>query len=185
MIDVEKLKKLHEFATKGDLSTAERHVAEEHIECPVCQGDGEVLSSDYCNIDGKALGVQFYGIGKEFGAHEALWSFLRNSVPAILAMAEERDRLRHRLELREPDWPESADGVACRDDTIALLDERVARFTAENARLREALERIADHNKVRDWTATSDNPETHWVTRDGFYAVIARAALTTAQENAA
>jgi hypothetical protein len=94
MFEAERLKKLHEFATKGDLSTAERYTEHEHIECPVCQGDGEVLASDYCNIDGKALGVQFYGIGNEFGAHEALWSYLVHSVPAILAMAEERERMR-------------------------------------------------------------------------------------------
>jgi len=94
MFEAERLKKLHEFATKGDLSTAERYTEHEHIECPVCQGDGEVLASDYCNIDGKALGVQFYGIGNEFGAHEALWSYLVHSVPAILAMAEREKRKR-------------------------------------------------------------------------------------------
>lgn len=98
---VAKLKALDSAATAGDLSTAERHIAEEHIECPVCQGEGEVLAADYCNIDGKALGVQFYGIGGEFGAHEALWTFLRNSVPEIIAMAEDAARLRARCEARQ------------------------------------------------------------------------------------
>lgn len=50
---------------------------------------------------------------------------------------------------------------------------------AENEQLREALESIADRDKVREWTATADNPETHWVVRDGAYAVIARAALAS------
>jgi hypothetical protein len=88
-LNAERLRALDEAATVGDLSTAERQAAEEIIECPICQGHGEVLAADYCNIDGKALGVQFYGIGSEFGAHEALWSYLRNAVPAILAMAED------------------------------------------------------------------------------------------------
>ncbi|MEQ9887628.1 hypothetical protein ABRP55_13870 [Pectobacterium zantedeschiae] len=36
------------------------------FECPVCCGEGSVdAENDYCNIDGAALGVQFYGIGEE------------------------------------------------------------------------------------------------------------------------
>ena len=56
--------------------------------------------------------------------------------------AAEIARLRKRLELREPDWPEAADGIACRDDTIALLDDRVARQSAEITRLRADSERL-------------------------------------------
>lgn len=100
-MDAEKLRALYEAATKGDLSTAERHIEHEHIECPVCQGDGEVLATDYCNIDGKALGVQFYGIGNEFGAHEALWAYLVSTVPSILALTEERDRLKLEIEAKD------------------------------------------------------------------------------------
>lgn len=72
--------------------------------------------------------------------------------------AAEITRLRKRLELREPDWPEEADGIACRNDTIALLDERVERQSAEITRLRAhceamsaALEMIADGDGA-DWT---------------------------------
>jgi RecJ-like exonuclease len=72
-------------ATAGRLETAEYHQADYVIECPVCRGDGEVDASDYCNIDGKALGVQFYGIGSEFGHHEKLWSKLVNNLPTIIA----------------------------------------------------------------------------------------------------
>lgn len=135
MIDVEKLKKLHEAATKGDLSTAERHVAEEHIECPVCQGDGEVLASDYCNIDGKALGVQFYGIGNEFGAHEALWTYLVHSVPAILAMAEERERMREALSNLYA--AVNARAVRGRDHVPSMRDEQ--RATVEALKVLRAL----------------------------------------------
>ena len=96
----EELEKLIAEATPGDLSTAELS-REEVIECPVCGGDGEVDAVDYCNFDHKALGVQFYGIGKEFGAHEKLWSYFMNNAPTILealteraSMAAEIERLR-------------------------------------------------------------------------------------------
>ena len=96
----EELEKLIAEATPGDLSTAELS-REEVIECPVCGGDGEVDAVDYCNFDHKALGVQFYGIGKEFGAHEKLWSYFMNNAPAIVealteraSMAAEIERLR-------------------------------------------------------------------------------------------
>lgn len=136
MFEAERLKKLHEFATKGDLSTAERYTEHEHIECPVCQGDGEVLASDYCNIDGKALGVQFYGIGNEFGAHEALWSYLVHSVPAILAMAEERERDHAEINLKAAFIEKTL------NDMAAMQEER--------DRLWEALERINKAPTVMD-----------------------------------
>jgi chromosome segregation ATPase len=69
-------------------------------------------------------------------------------------------------------------------DKIVSQSVEIGALKAEIERLRTALESIADHNKVRDWTATSDNPETHWVTRDGFYAVIARNALKEHPRNA-
>lgn len=90
---IEELLTLAEKATPGRLETAERHTAEEMIECPICNGDGEVYASDYCNIDGRALGVQFYGIGPEFGAHEALWSFLMANLPAIITALSTAEKL--------------------------------------------------------------------------------------------
>ena len=86
-----RLSALAEKATKGDLSTAERHIEQEWCECPACDGSGEVLATDYCNFDGKALGVQFYGIGSEFGAHEALWRELVNALPTIISALQEKD----------------------------------------------------------------------------------------------
>ena len=71
--------------TAGDLSTAERHVESEWLECPMCDGQGEVEATDYCNFDGVALGVQFYGIGPHFGAHERLWRLFTDNLPTILA----------------------------------------------------------------------------------------------------
>ena len=96
----EELEKLIAEATPGDLSTAELS-REEVIECPVCGGDGEVDAVDYCNFDHKALGVQFYGIGNEFGAHEKLWSYFMNNAPALLAALSERDALKAENERKD------------------------------------------------------------------------------------
>lgn len=51
------------------------------------------------------------------------------------------------------------------------VKERMARMTL-------ALEIILQANQERHWTATRDNPETHWEIMDGPYAKIAREALS-------
>lgn len=57
------------------------------IECPVCGGEGYAsLENDYCNFDNHAIGVQFYGIGPEFGLAE---DYFRAANPAtILALIQ-------------------------------------------------------------------------------------------------
>lgn len=74
------------------------------IECPVCGGEGYASAeNDYCNFDNHAIGVEFYGIGPEFGLAEA---YFRASSPAtILALLQhvrelKRDAERYRW-LRE------------------------------------------------------------------------------------
>lgn len=144
--DADKLRALDEAATTGDLSTAERHIKHEHIECPICQGDGEVLATDYCNIDSKALGVQFYGIGNEFGAHEALWTYLRHSVPAILAMAEDRKA-----------WAEAVATIMARCE--AMEDEAVEELVKAEA------EHAQGYWRGQKRTAKSIRRELHDLTR--------------------
>lgn len=78
------------------LDTAESIISAEngaHIECPVCHGEGYAdLENDYCNFDNHAIGVQFYGIGPEFGAGE---NYFRAAKPAnILALITELRSLR-------------------------------------------------------------------------------------------
>lgn len=80
----DELEALITAATPGDLGSAQRHVGQETIECPYC-GDGEIEAADYCNFDEVALGVQFYGIGKEFGAHEDLWRWFTGHREAIIS----------------------------------------------------------------------------------------------------
>ncbi|WP_254226014.1 hypothetical protein [Burkholderia multivorans] len=75
-------------ATPQNIDSAEsidHYTDGRYIECPCCSGEGTVeLEADFLNYDGKALGVQFYGIGNEPGAAEA---YFRAASPAtILAL---------------------------------------------------------------------------------------------------
>lgn len=65
---------------------------------------------------------------------------------AILAMLDEIDRLRSRLEIDERT---PHDGIACRDETIKVLDEKCDRLKAENEALRGALKPFAEFERVR------------------------------------
>ncbi|MFK1194740.1 ead/Ea22-like family protein [Pseudomonas aeruginosa] len=59
---------------------------------------------------------------------------------AILAMLDEIDRLRSRLEIDERT---PHDGIACRDETIKVLDEKCDRLKAENEALRKIISECA------------------------------------------
>ncbi|HCF7143593.1 hypothetical protein APA44_21605 [Pseudomonas aeruginosa] len=58
---------------------------------------------------------------------------------AILALLDEIDGLRSRLEIDERT---PHDGIACRDETIKVLDEKCDRLKAENDALRGALQAV-------------------------------------------
>ncbi|MCA7945623.1 hypothetical protein [Burkholderia vietnamiensis] len=89
------------------------------IECPCCSGEGSVeLEADFLNYDGKALGVQFYGIGNEPGAAEA---YFRAASPAnILALLARLESAESALAASPVEQPAAApiDGVVgpLRDD---------------------------------------------------------------------
>jgi len=92
-------------ATPGDLKTAEASVVDagEYAECPLCCGEGEVeQDAHYNNFDAVALGVQFYGIGPHFGAHEKLWSWVMKHRQDILA-ALTADKARDEAD-KKPDY---------------------------------------------------------------------------------
>lgn len=93
MSDHSELKRLAEAATPQGFDSAAVKVENGYIECPHCEGEGQVeLEADYCNYDGAAIGVQFYGIGLEFGAAEA---YFRAANPAaVLALIAEVEGLR-------------------------------------------------------------------------------------------
>jgi len=81
--NLDHLEALARAATPQNLDSAEDATKPTgYIECPECGGDGTVeLTADYCNYDGKAMGVQFYGIGPEHLAAEA---FFRAANPAAV-----------------------------------------------------------------------------------------------------
>ncbi|HBO4818356.1 TPA: hypothetical protein L4V11_002697 [Pseudomonas aeruginosa] len=60
---------------------------------------------------------------------------------AILALLDEIDGMRSRLEIDERT---PHDGIACRDETIKVLDEKCDRLKAENEALRIALQAVVD-----------------------------------------
>jgi len=82
-MDDAELKRVAEAATPGDLDSAPERGEYGHketskwYECPACDGRGEVHGATYCNFDGFALGVQFFGIGNEFKNYEAFFRAFR------------------------------------------------------------------------------------------------------------
>lgn len=62
----------------------------------------------------------------------------------ILALLDEIGRLRSRLEI---DDRTPHDGIACRDETIKLLDEKCDRLKVENEALRGSLKQFAEMMK--------------------------------------
>lgn len=97
---LEALKAAARAATPQNIDTAEhidRFEDGSHIECPACGGEGSVeFEADFCNYDGHALGVQFYGIGKEHGAAEA---YFRAASPAnVIALVDRLERAESRLD---------------------------------------------------------------------------------------
>jgi hypothetical protein len=80
-LDLDKLEALARAATPQNFDSAQIK-NQGFIECPSCDGSGEVeLTADYCNYDGKAMGVQFYGVGPE---HRAAEAFFRAANPATV-----------------------------------------------------------------------------------------------------
>ncbi|EGT4373230.1 hypothetical protein SNQ28_000623 [Cronobacter malonaticus] len=94
MTDTAKLKAAAEKATALNLDSAElKRGHSGYLECPCCEGAGYVEEeNDFCNIDGVALGVQFYGIGPYHGLAE---EYLRLAKPAavleLIAALEAKD----------------------------------------------------------------------------------------------
>jgi hypothetical protein len=88
-VDKQALREAAEKATALNLDTAQvKRGNGGYLECPCCEGAGYVEEeSDFCNIDGVALGVQFYGIGEHHGLGEL---YFRAANPAtVLALLDE------------------------------------------------------------------------------------------------
>lgn len=87
-----------EKCTKFALDTAQSFYEGETCECPLCDGDGYVVTDTYMNMDGVALNVQFSGIGDEFINWQKFVKLAANAREDIKAMRDEVKRLRDLLE---------------------------------------------------------------------------------------
>ncbi|WP_057387910.1 hypothetical protein [Pseudomonas aeruginosa] len=67
----------------------------------------------------------------------------------ILELLDEIDGLRSRLEIDERT---PHDGIACRDETIKVLDEKCDRLKAESDRLRQGMKGDYDIDAWLDWS---------------------------------
>lgn len=91
---IQALKSAAEKATALNLDSAQLERGNDgYSECPICCGAGEVeAENDFCNIDGVALGVQFYGIGEHHGAAEAYFRAVPPAVIRSLLAEREADK---------------------------------------------------------------------------------------------
>ena len=102
-IDKQALREAAKKATALNLDTAQvKRGNDGYLECPCCEGAGYMEEeNDFCNIDGVALGVQFYGIGEHHGLAE---SYLRAANPAtMLALLDELEAKDKRIAELESD----------------------------------------------------------------------------------
>ncbi|PAO09781.1 hypothetical protein CIW60_12495 [Enterobacter roggenkampii] len=133
-IDKQALREAAEKATALNLDTAQvKRGNDGYLECPCCEGAGYVEEeADFCNIDGVALGVQFYGIGEHHGLAEA---YFRAANPAtVLALLDE-------LEAKDTRISEQADTIANQDKWIRAIEEAMITSTD---RAEAAEKRIAE-----------------------------------------
>jgi hypothetical protein len=93
-LDLDALEKVALAVTPGDIDSAPeggeygRKEAGKWYQCPACDGQGEVEGATYSNFDSKPIGVQFFGIGAEFGEWEAYYrAFTPATVLRLLALA--------------------------------------------------------------------------------------------------
>lgn len=146
MSDYSELKKLAVAATPQNFDSAENKDENGYAECPCCGGEGAVLvEADYCNYDNVALGVQFYGIGNEFGAAEA---YYRAANPAaVMALIAENEKLK--TDLRE------------QKDAKLGLSWAIGEIMGGRDQLRIEVEALRKDAERYKWTTTEGN----WVAR--------------------
>lgn len=75
----------------GNLATSELMRADEQVDCPACNGEGCVDVDTYTNFDDRSVGVQFYGVGPDFGRYEKLYEYGIQSAPALAAALVETE----------------------------------------------------------------------------------------------
>lgn len=143
---IAEMKATAEMATPLQLDTAQlKRGNDGWIECPCCEGAGDVeAESDFCNIDGKALGVQFYGIGEHHGLAE---QYFRQASPAnVLALIAALEKSQqHNKELQVKLDATEAVALALRDE-VRGAEKRVAELESTLELEREKSRRVMSQN---------------------------------------
>ncbi|HHX6245169.1 ead/Ea22-like family protein [Pseudomonas aeruginosa] len=134
-MDTNKLKELAEKLAPAYQQPWESH---RHSASAVTVGavgeDGEY--SDFIDVR-----ISDYSAFDEHDDELGQWVAAANP-KTILAMLDEIDGLRSRLEIDERT---PHDGIACRDETIKVLDEKCDRLKVENERLLDELSACTEH----------------------------------------
>ncbi len=134
-MDTNKLKELAEKLAPAYQEPWESH---RHSASAVTVGavgeDGEY--SDFIDVR-----ISDYSAFDEHDDELGQWIAAANP-KTVLALLDEIDRLRSRLEIDERT---PHDGIACRDETIKVLDEKCDRLKVENERLLDELSACTEH----------------------------------------
>ncbi|QMV32437.1 hypothetical protein KMC43_gp62 [Ralstonia phage Raharianne] len=128
-LDLNELERLAREATPQDFDSGEiMRNAGEWIDCPHCGGEGAVqLEIDYCNYDGQALGVQFYGIGNAHGAAERYYRAMRPAVAlTMIACIRELEAAEAEVERLRNLCGEMYQVAGAHDASTTVLDQLVA-----------------------------------------------------------
>jgi hypothetical protein len=134
--ELEQLKRLALACTPQNLNTAE-HKDDgngEYVTCHICGGDGSIeLETTYTNYDNIAIGVQFFGVGNEFGAADR---YFRAANPAfILQLIEALER--------------NTTAAPAVDEAIEVPQELLAQWRTEQEVLAQQM--YKDKVPERDW----------------------------------
>ena len=132
-IKLSDLESLARAATPQDFDSAATKDEGGFVECPACGGEGSVeIEADYCNYDNAAMGVQFYGIGKEFGTAEA---YYRAANPQTMLKLIEIIRAQHQVieAICRWEWNSLRGGPDSPGWEYALSDIKKARAALANA----------------------------------------------------
>lgn len=174
MLDLENLKSAARAATPQNLDTAQsadHYNDSRDIPCPSCGGEGSVeLEADFLNYDGKALGVQFYGIGAESGAAEAY--FRAASPAAVLKLIERLERAESALAAHSAGAQAKLFDMPDEEwlDVWGLVEKTIPNVFGSYAKVRGAF--------AREAIRIANEAQPHSMTaRDGFEADAKRLAL--------
>ena len=154
-IDYQALREAAEKATALNLDTAQvKSWNDGYLECPCCDGAGYVEEeSDFCNIDGVALGVQFYGIGEHYGLAE---SYLRAANPAtVLALLDELEAAEKLIDTLRQDKDKVIDMSIERINNLLSRAESAEKRIAELSHHLQCAHDFIEHTEAFGYEATN------------------------------